>query len=72
MDLVNGRSIKSSASNFCLEVPNATASVGKLLRLATCNSSAAAQQFTFTSLGEMRFGGLCVDAQADSTPALQL
>jgi hypothetical protein len=71
-DLVNGRSIKSSASNFCLEVPNATASVGKLLRLATCNSSAAAQQFTFTSLGEMRFGGLCVDAQADSTPALQL
>jgi hypothetical protein len=69
--LIDGRSIKSGASNLCLEVPNATAAVGKLLRLASCTYGAA-QRFTFTSLGEMRFGGLCVDARTDTTPALQL
>jgi hypothetical protein len=69
--LIDGRTIKSSASNYCLEVPGGTASVGKLLRLAACNYGTA-QRFSLTSLGEMRFGGLCVDAQADSTPALQL
>jgi endo-1,4-beta-xylanase len=68
--IFDGRVIKSSSSSFCLEVPNGTATVNKLLRLATCTYGPA-QQFTFTSAGEIRFGGLCVDARGGS-PALAL
>jgi hypothetical protein len=68
--IFNGRVIKSSTSGFCLEVSSGTATVNKLLRLATCTYGPA-QQFTFTSAGEIRFGGLCVDARG-GTPALAL
>jgi hypothetical protein len=68
--IFNGRVIKSSTSGFCLEVPSGTATVNKLLRLATCTYGPA-QQFAFTSAGEIRFGGLCVDARA-GTPSLVL
>jgi endo-1,4-beta-xylanase len=68
--IFDGRVIKSSTTGFCLEVPDGTATVNKLLRLATCTYGAA-QQFTFTSAGEIRFGGMCVDARG-GTPALAL
>jgi hypothetical protein len=68
--IFDGRVIKSSTTGFCLEVPNGTASVNKLLRLATCTYGAA-QQFTFTASGEIRFGGMCVDARG-GTPQLAL
>jgi hypothetical protein len=54
------------SSSYCLDVPDGTAVSGKLLRLYPCHDGAA-QKFTFTSLGEIKFGGLCVDSQ-DAVP----
>jgi hypothetical protein len=58
---LTGGSIKSNASNFCLDVPAASATVGRLLQLAPCTSGAS-QQFTMTDAGQIMFGGLCVDS----------
>ncbi len=54
--------IRGDGSNVCVDVPNGTAVSGTDLQLFGCHDGPA-QKFTFTSIGEIRFGGLCLDSE---------
>jgi hypothetical protein len=57
--IVNG--LTAGGSPLCLDVPNGNYSAGTKLVIWTCNGGSN-QQFTATDAGELRIGGLCVDA----------
>ena len=59
--------IKNAAGAYCLDVPNNAPSAGLRLWMYACNGTAA-QRFTFTPAGEIRFSGYCLDS-VGATPA---
>jgi lysophospholipase L1-like esterase len=61
--------IAGIASGRCVDVPGgSTAALGTQVRLWDCDSSAANQQWTATSAGELRiFSGDCLDAYGKGT-----
>ncbi len=62
-----GNAIVGLGSGRCVDVPNATHTIGTQVQLWDCNGGTN-QQWTATSAGELRvFGGDCLDASGQGT-----
>jgi hypothetical protein len=59
--------VRAGTSGDCLDVPFSSFVPGRTLWLYPCNGTAA-QRFTFTRLGELKVGGICVGS-AGSLPS---